>query len=145
MKELKLVLDKSVVDRYCDYYFSQHTRAKKKPITEPIHPSINKWCILPRISMNALKQKHKDFIMWWINDLGYANMQLSDFSIHYKIYFDSKRRHDTDNYVAKFWHDAFTESGFIVDDDSNHMHSLTMECGYDKENPRTEITITIHD
>jgi hypothetical protein len=38
---------------------------------------------------------------------------------------------------------VLSESGFIVDDDSTHITSLTMECYVDKDNPRTEINVTI--
>ena len=57
------------------------------------------------------------------------------------VFFDTKRRHDVDNQVPKFLLDSFTESGFIIDDDENHLHSLTLKTGYDKDNPRTEIEI----
>lgn len=38
---------------------------------------------------------------------------------------------------------CFTESGFIIDDDGNHLKSLTLRTGYDKTNPRTEIDVII--
>ena len=57
--KIKIIIDNDVVERYNEYYFSQHPKAKKKPIEKPMHPSINQWCILPRIQMNALKQKWK--------------------------------------------------------------------------------------
>lgn len=141
-KKLVLILDQSVLDKYNEYYFSLHPKAKKIPIDKPRHPSINQWCILPRIQMNALKQKWRDFGIWWINDLGYQGLKLNDFDIEVIVYFDTKRRHDTDNQVPKFILDAFTESGFIVDDDEKHLHSLTLRTGYDKENPRTAFIIT---
>lgn len=47
--------------------------------------------------------------------------------------------------VPKFILDGLSESGFIVDDDSKHVTSLTMECYVDKENPRTEIEVLIKD
>ena len=56
-------------------------------------------------------------------------------------YFKTKIRKDCDNTVPKFLLDGLAESGFIVDDDSQHLESLTLKCGYDKENPRTEIII----
>ena len=31
--------------------------------------------------------------------------------------------------------------GFLVDDDREHLHSLTIRCHVDKDNPRTEINI----
>ena len=141
-KMLTLILDQSVLDKYNEYYFSIHPKAKKVPIEKPRHPSINQWCILPRIQMNALKQKWKDFGVFWINDLGYQDMKLDDFEVDLTVYYDTKRRVDTDNNVPKFLLDAWTESGFIVDDDGKHLHSLTLRTGYDKENPRTEFVIT---
>lgn len=145
MKTIKLILDRDVIDRYNTYYFEQHPRAKKTPIEQPYHPSINVWSILPRIQMNALKQKWKDFGVWWINDLGYNDMKLDSFDLIVTVFFSVKRRHDCDNQTPKFLLDAFTESGFIVDDDEKHLHSLTLKTGYDKENPRTELDFIIAD
>lgn len=72
-------------------------------------------------------------------------MKLDSFEIIITVFFDTKRRHDVDNQVPKFLLDAFTESGFIVDDDEKHLHSLTLKTGYDKKNPRTEIEVIIND
>lgn len=143
-KVIKLVLDQSVLDRYNEYYFKQHPRAKKVPIEHPYHPSINAWCILPRIQMNALKQRWKDFGTWWLTDLGYKDLKLDSFSITETVFFNTRRRHDVDNQVPKFLLDAFTEAGFIVDDDEKHLHSLTLKTEYDKENPRTEFKVIVH-
>ena len=139
----KMVLDQSVLDQYTEYYFKQHPRAKKNPIEYPYHPSINTWCILPRIQMNALKQKWKEFGVWWIKQLGYDDLKLDSFDLVITVFFSVKRRHDVDNQVPKFLLDSFTEGGLIVDDDEKHLHSLTLKTGYDKENPRTEIEFII--
>ena len=143
-KELKLVIDNDVLDKYNAYYFSKHPKAKKKPIEKPTIPSLNTWIILPRIQMNALKQKHKDFIIWVIRYYGYENMKLENFEMEFTVYMPTKRRSDNDNFIPKFWLDGFTESGFIVDDDGQHLKSLTLRTGYDKNNPRTEIEVIIH-
>ena len=141
---IKLTLDQAVLDKYNKYYFLEHPKAKKAPIDHPYHPSINTWCILPRIQMNALKQKWKDFVKFWMKLERLENRQLDNFDIVLTVYFNTKRRHDTDNQVPKFILDGFTESGFIIDDDEKHLHSLTLKTGYDKENPRTEIEIIVH-
>ena len=60
--KITLILDNDVLEKYNTYYFLKHPRAKKIPIEKPWHPSINTWMILPRVQMNALKQKWKDFI-----------------------------------------------------------------------------------
>lgn len=142
---IKLILDSKVLERYNTYYFLEHPRAKKKPIEKPYHPSINTWCILPRIQMNALKQKWKDFVCFWMKLEKLENKKLDSFDITITVFFDTKRRHDVDNQVPKFILDGFTEAGFIVDDDEKHLHSLTLKTGYDKENPRTEIEVFIKD
>ena len=142
---IKLILDNKVFERYNTYYFLEHPRAKKKPIEKPYHPSINTWCILPRIHMNALKQKWKDFVCFWMKLEKLENKKLDSFDITITVFFDTKRRHDVDNQVPKFILDGFTEAGFIVDDDEKHLHSLTLKTGYDKENPRTEIEVFIKD
>ena len=59
--DIKLILYNDVVERYNQYYFSQHPKAKKKQIEHAYHPSINIWSIKPRIQMNALKQSWKNF------------------------------------------------------------------------------------
>ena len=115
--EYKLILDQHIIDEYADFYFSQHPRARKKPIERPMHPTINTWMILPRIQMNALKQKWKDFGVWWINKLGYENLKLEKFEMTFITYMPSKRRADPDNTSPKFLLDSFSEAGFICDDD----------------------------
>ena len=51
---IKLILDNEVLKKYNTYYFLEHPKAKKTPIEHPYHPSINTWCILPRIQMIVL-------------------------------------------------------------------------------------------
>lgn len=142
-KTIKLVVDDDVINNYNNYYFKLHPRARKKPIERSTIPSLNTWIILPRIQMNALKQKHKDFIIWYIKSLNYQDLKLDNFEMKYTIYMPTKRRSDPDNYTPKFWNDGFVESGFIVDDDGKHLKKLIMITDYDKEHPRTEIEITV--
>ena len=65
-KSIILTIDQKTLDLYTKYYFLEHPRAKKIPIEKPWHPSINTWMILPRIQMNALKQKWKEFVKFWV-------------------------------------------------------------------------------
>lgn len=142
-KEIKLVLDQSVLDRYNEYYFKKHPRRRKAPISRPIHESINKWMILNRMAMNDLKQNWCDFGQWWINDLGYNDMNLDKFNMHFTSYMPTKRRSDPDNMVPKFILDSFVITGFISDDDGKHLKTLSLSTDYDNKNPRTEIIIEI--
>lgn len=96
---------------------------------------------MKRPMMNALKQKWKDFIVWFIKNQGYANLHIEECEMKFTTYYKTNRRHDVDAGTPKFILDGFVDSGLIVDDDSKHIKSLTLECYVDKENPRTEIEI----
>lgn len=144
-KNILLVIDKPVLDEYSAYYFSIHTRATKRPIKNPYHESINSWMIMKRPAMNHLKQKWKGFVKWFVNEQGYANLRINKCEISQTIYYPNNRRHDLDNCVPKFVLDGLVESGMIIDDDSNHITKLTLQCGVDKEHPRTELLLTIQE
>ena len=52
----------------------------------------------------------------------------------------TRQRHDPDNYNGKFILDGLREAG-IIEDDSFKNIELQLCGAYDKENPRTEITV----
>ena len=142
-KELRLTIDNNVLDKYSEYYFKKHPRAKNKPIDNPYHPSTNQWMIMRRPQMNALKQKWKDFIVWFINDLGYQKMNIDSCEMEVRTYRKINRAFDLDNTTIKFIQDGFVESGFLADDNHRILKKITLMGGIDKENPRTEIVIKI--
>lgn len=139
---ITLVIDDNVLDTYSNYYFIQHPKAKKKPIKHPYHESINVWMIMKRPMMNALKQKWKDFIQWFVSEQGYANLHIEKCEISQTVYYPNNRRHDIDNSVPKFILDGLVESGMVVDDDCKHITKLILQCDVDTEHPRTEIVVT---
>lgn len=65
--------------------------------------------------------------------------------ISYKIYYPTRRVFDLDNVgsvIAKFTHDVLTEVGIIEDDNYTIVKELVYTFGgFDKENPRCEVTI----
>ena len=142
-RTIKLVFDDSTLRRYESYYFSQHPKAKKQPIAHPYQESMNVWMIMPRPAMNALKQRWKDFMVWFIEDQGYSNLHIEKCEMTYTVYKPTHRRLDLDNNSPKFLQDGLVESGFVVDDDMEHITSLTLRGGIDQERPRTEILVKI--
>jgi len=143
MRHIKLVIDRDVIAEYEKHYFSIHTKAKKPPIKQPYHESINVWMIMKRPMMNALKQKWKDFIVWFIGNQGYSNLHIQQCELSFSTYYPTNRRHDVDNSCPKFIIDGLCESGFINDDDSEHLTKLTLQCFVDRERPRTEIDVCV--
>lgn len=95
--------------------------------------------------MNALKQKWKDFIVWFVKTKGLSNKRIEKCKMKFVSYFPTNIRHDCDNYVPKFILDGLVEGGLVVDDDYKHIQSLTLEGDIDKSRPRTEITIYIYE
>lgn len=140
---IKLVIDNTVLEKYESYYFSKHPKAKKKPIAHPYHESINTWMIMKRPQMNALKQRWKDFIIWLVLNSEHKDVHIEQCKLCFTTYYGTERRHDIDNGCPKFILDGLCESGFIIDDDSKHITSLSMQCFVDVDNPRTEIEITV--
>ena len=143
MEVITLLLDNDTLARYELYYFSVHKKAKKRPIQHPYHESINVWMIMKRPMMNALKQRWKDFIVWFIEEQGYSNLRIDRCDLEFAAYYPNNRRHDVDNSCPKFILDGLCESGFLVDDDCMHVEKLTLQCGVDLEHPRTEIKVHV--
>lgn len=100
---------------------------------------------MKRPMMNAIKQKWKDFTIWIIENQGYSNLHIKKCEMKFTTYYKTNRRHDVDAACPKFILDGLAESGFIIDDDRKHLTKLILECFVDKDNPRTEIEVIIHD
>lgn len=145
MQEIKLVIDNETLSKYEEYYFTIYPRRKKKPIAHPWQESMNQWMIMRRPQMNALKQRWKEFICWLVETAGYTDAKIDKCELWQKIYMPTQRRSDLDNQNPKMLQDGLVESGMIVDDDYRHITKLVLECGYDKENPRTELIIKVID
>jgi Holliday junction resolvase RusA-like endonuclease len=137
--EIKIVIDNKVLNEYYEWYFEQYPKRKKRNIVSPIPPSLNTWMIMPRFQMNAQKQAWKEFGSWVVKYNGLENRKLDKCKIVIEYFFGTKHRKDADNFTPKNLFDSFTVSGLLVDDDFNHVESLTIKGNYSKEHPRTEI------
>lgn len=140
---IRIVIDKDTIERYNVVYFAAHPKARKPPIKQPYHESINVWMIMKRPMMNALKQRWKDFAAWVVKDQGYANLLIEKCEMRFDTYYPTNRRHDTDNSCPKFIIDGLCQGGFIIDDDHLHLTLLSLCCHVDHDHPRTEITVTM--
>lgn len=102
---------------------------------------MNQWMIMRRPMANALKQKWKDFIVWLVNDQGFANLRIDCCEIECVTYYGTNRRHDADAASPKFILDGLVDSGIIEDDDMRHIKKIILWCDIDASHPRTEIII----
>lgn len=140
MNKIKITIDNEIVEKYTEYYFKKYPKRKKKPIDKTIPPSLNQWMVMKRYQMNHEKQVWKEFGDWLVRHNGLENKQIKKCNIVIEYFFGDKRKRDADNYTPKNLFDSFTVSGLLIDDDFNHVESLTIKGNYSKENPRTEIT-----
>ena len=90
-----------------------------------------------------MKQDWKELIIWLMDYLGYTDLKIKRCKEYLNLYFDTNRRHDSDNYVPKFINDGLTASGVIIDDDFSCINTLIVNGVIDKENPRTEIILEV--
>lgn len=140
-KPIKIIIDENLLNTYYNnYYFIKYPKRKKKPIEEPIFPTLNSWIILPRMSMNNLKQQWKEFGEWIISYYNYNNLNINDCYICIEHTFKTKKRRDPDNYIPKFFLDAMVSSKMLIDDSLNVIKQLNLTCKYGKEN-KVEITV----
>lgn len=148
---ISIEFTEELLEEWTKIYFKKHSRARKKPIETPANPSLNKWIILRRISMNKLKQDYKDFTKFVISHYRLEDLGISKCKCKYITYKKTKGRIDLDNTTPKFILDGLSAeaSGVICDDSSDCITELTLleeyhkgingariefyDCEYDKE------------
>lgn len=139
--EIKIVITQDDVDAYNTKFFASHPKAKRNRIDGPYHPTLNWYMTANNIQVNNVKQNWKEFIVDILEQQKLQNLMIQQCEIIYATYFKDRRKRDVDNITPKFIFDGFVESGFIEADDYQHIQKLTTICGYDKDNPRIEITV----
>lgn len=133
MSQLKIIIDKEIIEKYEKYYFEKYPRRKKSPIKKPIPPSLNQWMVMKRFQMNHLKQIWKEFIEWLVKENGLENKKIPPCDIVIKYEFPDKRRRDCDNYFPKNILDGMVSSGLLVDDSLFYVKSIMITGKYSKE------------
>ena len=140
---IKLEITKETLEKYNEYYFKQYPKRRVAPIEKPIPPSLNRFIAMIRMQQNSLKQKYKQFAIWLAEYYQISGLKLTKATIKYKFYFKDRRRRDFDNLVLtpKLLNDGFVEAGVFVDDSVDILRFEFENYGYDKLNPRVEMTI----
>lgn len=144
-KTITISFTEELLAEWTKLYFKEHKRAKKIPIEHASHPSINVWCILPRISMNTLKQNWRSFTEYVVNHYGYNNLGISKCKCKVIIYRSNNRTCDLDNETPKFIWDGLTSqyTGVLVDDNCSVIESLTIQSEVRKD--RHEMDVIFYD
>lgn len=141
MDKDKIVIEftEELLEEWTKIYFKKHPRARKKPIDNCIHPSINKWCILPRISMNSLKHRWGEFTQYVLEQQGKTMLGINKCKVEVIIHKATQIRCDADNYTLKFCNDSFVDNGLLVDDSYKVITQTTTKIIYDKGINKMEV------
>ena len=144
MENIKIIIDNDIIEKYYEHYFSKYPKRTKRYIEKPIPPSLNRFIAMPRVQQNGIKQKYKEFSIWLASYYKIANLNLDNLKMTFKFYFPDKRRRDFDNLMLtpKFINDGFVDAGAFRDDSGDILILEFEKFGYDKKNPRVEITIS---
>jgi hypothetical protein len=131
---ISIEFTEELLEEWTKIYFKKHPKAKKIPIETPANPSLNKWIILRRQSMNAMKQNYKDFGKFVVKHYGLDDLGISKCKCKYITYQKTLGRIDLDNTTPKFILDALTAeaSGVICDDGVSCITELTLLSEYHK-------------
>lgn len=142
MSEIKIVIDKDIIEEYYKYYFDKYPKRKVKPIESPIPPSLNRFVAMKRMQQNNVKQKYKEFAEWLASYYKIANLNLVSATMVFKFYFPDRRRRDFDNLMLtpKFLNDGFVNVRVLKDDSGDILKIRFENFEYDPKNSRVEIT-----
>lgn len=109
--------------------------------------SLNEVLIIPsRMTMNAKKDKYGKLGEWIAAKYNLTDLNVSNSLMEWRVFGETKANRDLDNISAgiKFLNDGLAvKSHFYIDDNYNHINPLLIVGDYDKENPRTEIRISV--
>lgn len=110
----------------------------EKIIINEVHPSINVWHGWHFMKYAKEKQRWMEMVGWLCKG---KKKFVGKVEIEVVTYFETKRKHDLDNYAPKFILDPIVRSGVIEDDNSEIITKLSTVFKYDAIHPRTEVII----
>ena len=149
------------MEEYDRHYFKNNPRAKKsyfknnwknKKIKKVKYLygvlSLNDLLSIDSMAYGNLKKRWGEFGVWLCEKYGHSNMNYKNAVVEYRIFSENNARKDIDNYIggAKLPNDGlFVKSGMFEDDCCIYINPFIGAIEYDKDNPRTEIRISIID
>lgn len=129
-KEISILFNQEVVDKYKEYYFKKYPKRKKFDIKQTAL-SLNQFTAMVRMVQAGEKIKYHEFCLFVLEYYNIPKLKLNDCSLHIHFIWGDNRRRDFDNYsiTNKFYADAFVEYGLLEDDSFKQINSVltTME------------------
>lgn len=146
-KEVRILFNQEIVDKYRDYYFKTFPKRKKFDV-KPTALSLNQFTAMLRMIQAGEKIKYHDFAMWVLDYYKIPKLKLKNCTLTILFIWHDNRRRDYDNYCItnKFYGDAFTEYGLLEDDSFKQIRSVTTTMEYIKgKHPSVEFIFEYED
>ena len=156
-----IVINREIVEQYDKEYFKKNPRSRKswfknnwknKGIKNVKYLygvlSLNDLLPIDSMAYSNLKKKWGDFGLWLANYYGISNKNYKNAVVEYRVFSETRAKKDIDNLIgaSKIVNDClFVKSGAFEDDNYTLLNPFLGIAEYDKENPRTEIRISILD
>ncbi len=140
--QLIISITKDVVDEYNKYYKSL-PKHRTEPIKDILCPTINKYNSMIRMAQKTSKEHYKKLMLWIMEKNKIPKLMLNDCEITYIATYGTKIRRDLDNGAlnSKYYGDAFTEYGLLVDDSYEQVKWLHFTAKYEKGVRKLDIVI----
>lgn len=133
-KELHILFNQEIVDKYKDYYFKKYPKRTKLDIS-PTCLSLNKFTAMIRIMQAAEKIKYAEFCQWVLEYYNVPKLNLTKCKLTLKYQWKDKRRRDYDNFACislKYNMDQMVKYGLLIDDNFDVVTGIDLRMEYIK-------------
>ena len=146
-KEVRILFNQEMVDKYTEYYFKKYPRRKVLKL-KPTAISLNQFTSMVRMLQNGEKAKYHEFALWVLEYNKIPKFKLTNCNLHMHFIWHDLRRRDADNYAMtnKVYADAFVEYGLLEDDSYKEIKSTLTTMEYIKgKHPSVEFIFEYDD
>lgn len=145
-KEVRILFNQEMVDKYREYYFKTYPRRKVFDI-KATAISLNQFTAMVRMVQAGKKKQYSDFCMFVLNEYNIPKLKLNHCFLKIHFTWGDNRRRDYDNYliVPKFYNDTFVEYGLLEDDSFKQITGVLTTMEYIKGKSSVEFIFEYDD
>jgi len=132
-KEVRILFNQEMVDKYTEYYFKKYPRRKVLKL-KPTAISLNEFTAMVRIVQAGEKVKYSEFVEWVLHYYNIPSLKLKDCTLTVHFIWHNRIRRDYDNYCIclKFYLDPMTKYGLLEDDSYIQIKDVNLKMEYIK-------------
>lgn len=138
-KEVHILFNQELVDKYKEYYFNKYPRRTKFDISATCI-SLNKFTSMIRMSQANEKIKYAEFCQFVLEYYDVPKLNLTNCKLTLIYKWKDKRRRDYDNFACislKYNMDQMVKYGLLKDDSFEIIKSIDLRMEYVKSDSST--------